>query len=158
MLFWWYIYVTTFRPQSAGGTCATRGCYFSVRGYDVQSEPSEPTGTPVCFWRKLGLLLMCSRCSQPHPWHRVESPDSSVRYSIDAHGTGAAYHYEIGVFCESVCPECSEDHPDSYVMVCGDSHTSSSLEILRPPTAYMSVLNESSQGLIALGPLCIRLL
>ena len=34
--------------------------YFSVRGYEVPSEPSEPTGTPGCFWRQLGLLLIDS--------------------------------------------------------------------------------------------------
>jgi len=31
---------------------------FSVRGYEVPSELSEPSGTPRCFWRKLELLLM----------------------------------------------------------------------------------------------------
>jgi len=31
---------------------------FSIRGYEVPSEPSEPSGTPGCFWRKLVLLLM----------------------------------------------------------------------------------------------------
>jgi len=34
--------------------------YFSVRGYEVPSQPSEPSGTPGCFRRKLELLLMQS--------------------------------------------------------------------------------------------------
>jgi len=53
------------RAQSKGGTYAmwpiawaTGSVYFSVRGYEVLSEPTEPTGTPGCCGRKLGLLLM----------------------------------------------------------------------------------------------------
>jgi hypothetical protein len=37
---------------------ATEGIKFSVRGYEVLSEPSEPSGTPGCFRRKPTLLLM----------------------------------------------------------------------------------------------------
>jgi len=37
---------------------AIRRVWFSVRGYQVLSEPSEPSGTPGCFRRKLELLLM----------------------------------------------------------------------------------------------------
>jgi len=37
---------------------ATGSVLFSVRGYEVPSEPSEPSGTPGCFRRKPGLLLM----------------------------------------------------------------------------------------------------
>jgi len=59
--FWWCVY----QAHSIGGEYATRPVAwapgtvsFSVRGYEVPSEPSEPSGTPVCFRRKLGLLLM----------------------------------------------------------------------------------------------------
>jgi len=59
------VYVTTFQAQSDGGIYATRpvtwatgSVYFSVRGNEVQSEPSEPSGTCGYFRRKLGLLLM----------------------------------------------------------------------------------------------------
>jgi len=37
---------------------ATGGMYYSVRRYEVPSKPSEPSGTPRCFWWKLELLLM----------------------------------------------------------------------------------------------------
>jgi len=64
---------------------ATGSVYFSVGGYDVPSELSEPSGTPRCFWRILGSLLMqlrwdshpgvaqfgSSRCEKVilgHPW------------------------------------------------------------------------------------------
>jgi len=61
VLFWWCVY----QAQSHGGDDVTRpvawptgNVKFSVRGYKVPSEPSEPSGTPGCFRRKLGLLLM----------------------------------------------------------------------------------------------------
>jgi len=60
--FWWCVY----QAYSNGGEYATRPVswatgsgYFSIRGYEVPSEPSEPSGTPGCVRRKLGLLLMC---------------------------------------------------------------------------------------------------
>jgi hypothetical protein len=37
---------------------ATGSVQFSVRGYEVPSEPSEPSVTPGCLKRKLVLLLM----------------------------------------------------------------------------------------------------
>ena len=37
---------------------ATGGVWFTGRKYEVPPEPSEPSGTPGCFRRKLGLLLM----------------------------------------------------------------------------------------------------
>ena len=37
---------------------ATGGIWFSIRGYEVTPEPSEPSRTPGCFRRTLGLLLM----------------------------------------------------------------------------------------------------
>jgi len=37
---------------------ATGSMLFSVRGYMVPSELSEPSGRPGCFRWKLGLLLM----------------------------------------------------------------------------------------------------
>jgi len=46
---------------------------FSVRVYEVPSEPSEPSGTPRCFRRKLGSLLMDTfrtwKRSPSHPAH-----------------------------------------------------------------------------------------
>jgi hypothetical protein len=61
--FCWWVY----RAHSNGGEYATRpvawatgSVKFSVRGYEVPSEPSEPSGTPGCFRLKLGLLLMSS--------------------------------------------------------------------------------------------------
>jgi len=37
---------------------ATGSMKFSVRGYEVPSEPSEPSGIPGCFRQKVALLLM----------------------------------------------------------------------------------------------------
>ena len=58
--FRWCVY----RAHCNGGEYATRpvawatgSVEISVRGYEVQSEPSAPSGTPRCFKRKLGLLL-----------------------------------------------------------------------------------------------------
>ena len=39
-------------------TRATGSVEFTVRGYEVPSELSEPSCTPGCFCRKLELLLM----------------------------------------------------------------------------------------------------
>jgi len=61
MSFWWCVY----QAQSNGGeyamgpiAWAKGSVWFSIRGYKVPSEPSEPSGTPRCFRWKLGLLLM----------------------------------------------------------------------------------------------------
>jgi len=58
-------YITTLLPWSEGGTYAmrpvawvTESVEFSVRGYEVPSEQSEPSKTSGCSWRKLALLLM----------------------------------------------------------------------------------------------------
>ena len=37
------------QAQSIGGRFATGSMYFSIRGYNVSSEPSEPTGALRCF-------------------------------------------------------------------------------------------------------------
>lgn len=54
----WWVYITSFRAQSNGGVYATRSLWLSIRCDEVLSEPSDPAGTPKCFWRKVGLLLM----------------------------------------------------------------------------------------------------
>jgi len=56
--FWSGVYLTTFWAERKEGTYGTESVYSSIRWYEAQSEPSELTGTPRCFWRKLGLLLM----------------------------------------------------------------------------------------------------
>jgi len=63
--FWWLVYVTTFHVQSERCKYAMRpvawsaeAMQFSVRGYEVHSEPSELSGTPGCCQLKLGWLLM----------------------------------------------------------------------------------------------------
>jgi len=54
--FWWCIYDTTkYRRYVCN---ATGSELFSVPVYEVPSEPSERSGTPGCFWRKLWSLLM----------------------------------------------------------------------------------------------------
>jgi len=65
VVFWWWVYVTTFRTRSKWGKYAmwpiaqaTGRVSPSVRSYKVPSEPSEPSRTPRCFWRRLVLLLM----------------------------------------------------------------------------------------------------
>jgi len=58
MSFWSCIYVTSFWAQSKGDMHATGSMCFSVRGQEVLSEVSEPTRTPRCLSRKVGLLLM----------------------------------------------------------------------------------------------------
>jgi len=65
VLFWWCIYVATFQAQSKGGRYVTQpvawamgSIWFSGRGYEGLSEPSELSGTARRFSRKLGLLLM----------------------------------------------------------------------------------------------------
>jgi len=54
--------------------------WFTIRGYEVPSEPSGLSGTPGCFWRKLGLLLMhltfctfSSTCGANMPYSRPSS-------------------------------------------------------------------------------------
>jgi hypothetical protein len=65
VLFWWCIYVTTFRLESNGGKYATRHMAWAtgspeicVRGFDVPSETSELSRTTACFKWQLRLLLM----------------------------------------------------------------------------------------------------
>jgi len=65
VLFWWCIFITSFCTQSKGGkyatwpfTWVTVNVQWSVREYYVPSALSELSGTPMCFRRKLGLLLM----------------------------------------------------------------------------------------------------
>jgi len=59
--FWWWEY----RAKRNGRKYATQpiaratgSVLFSVRGYEVPSDPSEPSGTPGCFRWNLGLLLI----------------------------------------------------------------------------------------------------
>jgi len=56
--FWWCVYAATSRVQIKGGTYAKGNESFSFGGYEVPSEPSEPTGKPKCFLLKPRLLLM----------------------------------------------------------------------------------------------------
>jgi len=61
VMLWWCGY----QLQSNGGKYATwpvawvtGSMTLSVRGYELRPEQSDPSGTPGCFRRKLGLLLM----------------------------------------------------------------------------------------------------
>jgi len=61
VVFWWRVYqAQSNRSKYAMWpvTWATGSVYFSIRGYEVPSEPSELSGTPGCVRWKLGLLLM----------------------------------------------------------------------------------------------------
>jgi hypothetical protein len=46
---------------------ATGSVLFSVRGYEVPSEPSEPSGTPACLRRKPGLSLIYMNSTEQLP-------------------------------------------------------------------------------------------
>jgi hypothetical protein len=52
----WHSQVLCYATQPVAW--ATGSVQFSVRGYEVPSEPSEPSGTAGFFRRKPGLLLM----------------------------------------------------------------------------------------------------
>ena len=91
--FCWFIYITTFLTQSAGGKYATHhigfasaSVYFSLRGCKVLWELSEASGTPRCCWWTLGLLLIMkhpSFSSAPHidTPHSVNLVDGSQSHS-----------------------------------------------------------------------------
>jgi hypothetical protein len=54
----WCVYVTALSVQCTGGNNPVGRVSFSVRGYEVPTEPSESSGTPVCFLRIVWLCLI----------------------------------------------------------------------------------------------------
>jgi len=84
VLFWWCVNWA----HSDGGEYATRPVAwatgrvrFSVKGYEVPSEPSEPSGTAGCFRRNLGLLLMQVMAPRTH---RLDEIGSELSWTTGA--------------------------------------------------------------------------
>jgi len=80
------------------------------------------------------IWALCWRRDKPHRRRRVHRPDNPFRHSGDGHGTSEAYSYQSYDVWESLCHECGENSPDSYLLIRGNRQDWSSPEKLRPST------------------------
>ena len=77
--------------------CATGSVKFSISGYEVRSEPLEPSGTPGCFRRKLALVVMTlplSKSQLPPAKKRVSTPAGKRDSSQGGSSVASTIHHQ----------------------------------------------------------------
>jgi len=83
-------------------------------------------------WKSLAIWALCWRHDRPPGQCRTQRPDNPFRHSRDGHVRREAYSYQLWDVCQSLCHECGEDRPESYLAVWGNGQDWSSPAKLRP--------------------------
>ena len=71
-------------------------------------------------WKFVVIWALFWWLDRPHRRRRIQCPDISLNLSGHGHGTCEANSCHLCNDYESLCHECSEDHPDSKLVVWGN--------------------------------------
>jgi len=85
-------------------------------------------------WKSVAIWALCWRHDRPHHQRRIQLPVNCFRQSSEGDGMDEAYSDQKCRICESLCHECSEDCPDSYLVLWGNHQDWPSPEKLGPST------------------------